>query len=782
MIRSRKTALAELCLAGVLLLDASPLWAQIAPGAPRGEESPVEVTADKLTAVDGGAQIEAAGNVEIKRQQTTLKADEVRVNRVTQDAEARGNISVDDPEWKVKSADFLQMNLQNETGELRNAELFIEQGHVSITGRRFQKFAGQRYHIDEGFFTTCLCESGRSPWRISADSMDMTAGGLGIVRNGYFYVLDVPVLYVPYAFFPVKTERQSGFLFPSIGHSTKEGFRLQQPFFWAISKSTDATATFDIQTQARVGFLGEFRTVIERESDLRLHGSYFNESLRENADQDVVDRTIADQDIPVNRWSIIGSHRYTAGADWLTFSDIAAYSDDLFTRELIERFDLPVARVPDIRRSRYGESRFGAFKAWNDIFLRGEWNFYQDFVQKDETTLHRTPQIAFWGRRFGSGFPLELRWRAEGVNYIRREGGDGIRLDLRPELVLPFRRTSYLFGSLSLAPRETVYHLYTPVKSSDRNVSRELVEIRGNIGTSLSRIFSFGGAQLRQIKHVVEPELSYLFVPSRDQSRIPIMDAVDRINRRNVFTMALKNRIWGKFASPLAETPGDKDVEVLNPAVSGGVRELGSLRFALSYDVDKERKGGDSLSDLDMNLRITPTTFPLAIGVDAGLNPGPWQITQARATFGISDPRPIVRQSLDPDFNRPNAVYLSYSFLRKGPNSLLAENANIDLDAPANCPSDQLDPRCQGFERNIVGQLAGSFFYRVTDHLLFHASASYDIRDSSFPGYRTAIKILSQCECWTFTLSLARTINPAKTSFSFDFNLLGLGSPRNTLR
>jgi hypothetical protein len=61
-------------------------------------------------------------------------------------------------------------------------------------------------------------------------------------------------------------------------------------------------------------------------------------------------------------------------------------------------------------------------------------------------------------------------------------------------------------------------------------------------------------------------------------------------------------------------------------------------------------------------------------------------------------------------------------------------------------------------------------------------NATYDVRDARFPGYGGALKLLSQCECWTVTLSLRRNINPAKTSFNFDFNLLGLGSQRSTIK
>jgi LPS-assembly protein len=769
-------------LAGAFFALVAPCGAaQLTAGGAQNPGSEINLEADKLESGNGSNQIDASGNVVIKREGTTLKADEVRFNRATNDMEATGKITVDDPEWKVKSADSIQMNMENETGVIQNGDLFIEQGHVSMSGRRLEKFGGQTYHVDDGFFTTCLCESGAPSWKFSAEQMDLTLDGSGTIRNGYFYVMDVPVFYLPYAYFPLNTDRQTGFLFPKFGHSTKEGFRYLQPFYWAASKSTDATVAFDVETKARLGLLGEFRTMFDRESDFRLNGSYFNELWRTDQSGAVVDRTIADQRIPQDRWNVSGSHRYTTSTDWLTFSDFAAYSDDLFTRELADRFDLTGIQESNVQRSRFGSSRFGVFKNWDDAFFKGEWNFYQDFIQPDKTTLQRTPQIAFWGRRLLTGFPLEFRWRAEGVNYIRQVGGDGLRFDLRPELVFPFRLPPHFFGSLSAAPRETLYHVYSPVKSSDHNVSRELIELRGNVGTSLSRVFGFESLGISRVKHVIEPEISYLFVPGVNQSRIPIMDDVDRVNRRNVFTFAVTNRLWGKTSSGLTAPSSDSNVELLNSGLIGDVREMASLRLALSYDIDKERKGGDSLSDLDMNLRFTPLSY-INVDFDGGINPGAWQVSQARLAFNITDPRPV-RRTLDPDFNRPNTLGFAYHYLRRGPNSFLADDANINLDAAADCTLHPLDPRCPGtgFDRNTVGNINANLLYHVHDNVLFNFSSTYDVRDSRFIGFRATTKLLSFCECWTLTFAVKHDVNPAKTSFGFDFTLLGLGNNRSSL-
>src|SRR5439155_19473419 len=126
---------------------------------------------------------------------------------------------------------------------------------------------GPQYSVANGVFTTCQCGGLEAPsWSIAGRRTDITLQGKGIVRHMTFLVKDVPVFYFPFFVFPANTQRESGFLIPRIGYSNRRGFQYEQPLFWAISKSTDATIATDLESAARVGRMGEYRYILSREA------------------------------------------------------------------------------------------------------------------------------------------------------------------------------------------------------------------------------------------------------------------------------------------------------------------------------------------------------------------------------------------------------------------------------------------------------------------------------------------------------------------------------------
>ena len=120
-----------LALSAAALLPWRAKGAELAIKSTAETDNGINIVADKLSTSNGTSEIEASGSVELKRQDMTLKGENVHFNRTTQDVNAKGNVQVNEPEWKVKSASALRLNMESETGEIQDGDVFLEQGHVS---------------------------------------------------------------------------------------------------------------------------------------------------------------------------------------------------------------------------------------------------------------------------------------------------------------------------------------------------------------------------------------------------------------------------------------------------------------------------------------------------------------------------------------------------------------------------------------------------------------------------------------------------------------------------
>ena len=65
---------------------------------------------------------------------------------------------------------------------------------------------------------------------VSCKSVHVTKDGYGVTDDAVFRVKDIPIMYLPKAFFPVKTSRQSGLLTPSVGYGQEDGFMTKTLF------------------------------------------------------------------------------------------------------------------------------------------------------------------------------------------------------------------------------------------------------------------------------------------------------------------------------------------------------------------------------------------------------------------------------------------------------------------------------------------------------------------------------------------------------------------------
>ena len=228
------------------------------------EERGIRLSGDKLTysttdhtyIVEGGAVVEGTG--------WTVRADRLTFNPESLVLDAEGRVSIQDQTSTIKS-DKLTLNLRDNTGTLFQGRLEFEpapgdHGRLQVEGAVIERSSPVQYHIREGDFTTCSCPGKiPPPWKIACREADLTIGEYIRFHHFIFRVFSVPVLYFPWLAYPVKTQRQTGFLIPHFYYSQRDGFQAEDSFFINISPSLDATLGAKVLTNRGLQGFGEFR-------------------------------------------------------------------------------------------------------------------------------------------------------------------------------------------------------------------------------------------------------------------------------------------------------------------------------------------------------------------------------------------------------------------------------------------------------------------------------------------------------------------------------------------
>jgi lipopolysaccharide assembly outer membrane protein LptD (OstA) len=504
----------------------------------------VAIDAEELTYDQDRDIMVARGGVTITRGAVTLRADEVRYDRKTGIADATGNVILTDPESTIEGS-AARIDLNDESGWMESASADFSTSGYSLVSGRIEKGIGPRYRIDNGIFSTCRCGGLEKPsWSVGGRRTDVELNGIGVVRDATFRVKDVPVLWVPILAFPALSDRATGFLIPRVGYSNRRGFQYEQPFFWNISKSQDATIATDIETSARIGVLAEYRYALSRTARGVFAGGYWNESIRSPSADQVLSSTTPPAETPFNRWLTLGRAIQPMGDRRALYLDAFAVSDDTLLKE-IHGFSSTLNTDLRLRSARLTRTRAGFLQTWSRGLAQAEGDYYQDLIDPQDLAPQRAPTL-----RAEHALPLlgnRILGRLVGqvTNFQRNEGFDGFRGDLSPELFLPFNVGRYVNGSVTGRVHGTMYQLgnnqqvalvvpndagiaesfrvaETPsgtpeLPDLDRSHLRGVPEVRGQLGSELARVYDFPHLGLQKLRHSIEPLVSYLYVPQNNQ-------------------------------------------------------------------------------------------------------------------------------------------------------------------------------------------------------------------------------------------------------------------------
>jgi LPS-assembly protein len=512
----------------------------------------ITITADHLEYFKEEDKYVATGNVRIENEGSVLIADRAVLYQKTSDAEAIGNVVYEDNETFINT-ERAELNLNTKTGKLYNALIFFKKGNYWVNGDNVQKIREDHYYANTATFTTCDSESSSKPdWCFKGSDVDIIVGKRFTANNVTYRVKGLPVLYSPYMWAPVKTERETGFLFPVIGNSTRKGFQFSPTFFWAIDENKDATFYLDYYSKRGIGTGIEYRYL-----DFNDRGRWYIYHLK-------------DRELKKDFYEFKGMHEHWLG-DVRGYVDINYVNHEDFYKEYGYKRDLKIQRFLQ------STGEVSAPLQNSRIYLLGQ--YWIDLKDNSAPVPQRLPELGYAVNPVSIG-PLMLTMNSGIANFSRGKEPRGQRIDINPTLSYSFGETVPIFQSLSL--RETAYNLKDGA-SYGASPHRETFEYRAN---ALTRFFR----RYDTFTHIIEPSVSYTFIP--ETHPLPVFDSTELFDKTSIATFSLYNNFAFKnlsLAATISQSlnfnAGDRPLSptTLQASINGPF----TLSFDASYDFNK---------------------------------------------------------------------------------------------------------------------------------------------------------------------------------------------------
>ena len=568
-------------------------------------EKPWHITADEIKYDEKDDVYIAQGAVVITKGEKRITADSVRFAHKAMKAYAAGSVIITTGE-DILSGNRVELDLKTETGTIHDGTLFLKENHFYIHGAKIQKTGESTYSAENVSISTC---DGQAPdWKITGRNLQVTIEGYGTVTHAALWAKKLPVLYTPYLVFPVKLNRQSGFLPPQIGFSDRKGFEYIQPYFWAISDSTDATFFFHHMDErgekigaeyryvlrdlskgtARYDFLDD-RRIDDGTGDSSKDWGYEDDAvLRPNSDRYWF-RMKNDQKLPHNFNAKIDLD-IVSDQDYLTefktgytgFDETNIYYFDTFGRGLDDYND--PTRV----------NRLNINRIWPSFSLNAEtrWNDNVIYRRQDISAppLQQLPYIGLDASKqpVGEG-PFFFDLNTSYAYFYREEGTKGHRGDIYPRFYLPYRLKNYLTIEPSLGLRATTWYTdpdESVTRDEDRFDSRGLYDFRLDLSSDLNNVFKVKLKDIDRIKHTLRPQVVYEYIPHIDQDGFPAYDLIDRIPEKNLLTYSLVNIFTSRSEKITDPTQTNREKQLGAPSTYR-YHQFSRLKLQQSYDINK---------------------------------------------------------------------------------------------------------------------------------------------------------------------------------------------------
>ncbi len=288
-------------------------------------DDPFEITADRID-YDGERDLYVAtGNVRVVQPERSLRARWVAFSTLTRIGVAEGEVELLDGEDRLE-AEFMVFDVDTLRGTLFHGSLSAGSEGFYVRAGELIRMGKNSFGARDAVFSTCRCEPGdRLPWQISSKKAEIELGDYGTITNSTFNVLGVPVLWIPWAFFPVKSERETGFLLPEFQLGGRGGYGIGLPFFWAVHPQLNVIATQRFMTERGYKQDVELEYVFGERSEGELFVSGLHDKSHEPSGATTSER-----------WGVLWNHDQELPGKTRWQTDLKAASDNFYSDDFRE--------------------------------------------------------------------------------------------------------------------------------------------------------------------------------------------------------------------------------------------------------------------------------------------------------------------------------------------------------------------------------------------------------------------------------------------------------------
>jgi len=763
-------------------------------------EGPFQVVGDEVEyQADRDAYV-ARGNVVITQEGRRLTADRVLFSNKTGIGIASGKVVMTEGEDTLTS-DLVQFNANDLTGVVFRGRLDSKSSLFKMEGQEVQKTGEKTYRFIKGRFTSCRCPKpeDKIPWHLTAEKADLEIEGYARARNATLEVLGVPVLWAPYVIYPLKTDRQTGFLFPDGGVSERNGVELALPFFWAARDDVNVTITPEYLTKRGFKPSTDIEYVFGKRGAGQLYGTFISDrevdandpetpfdqerwGTRFEHQMDLPARSwlaadgvvISDNEIPFdfNDFDYYRADRYLhsralAGtrfgpSEAFGFETALLLTDDLQNPDDQDRDNLLLQRLPELAWSAapgavpllrglvasadldyVNFQRFGDPNDATRALLKGDF-FYDTGADAIPNSQERDAN--------GNQNPAIPDPHNDGTETVRgqSENNDvfdegepladyGHRIVARPRLAYPFRIADVVEVVPEVGWYGTFYDTHR-VGTDARNLFTGRLDLRSRLRGELDLPFGMGRAG-----HWIEPHVSWVVLQGDDDHDNPLLIPNTAVPQDRLRQLAVDNFILD---------PSDR------------LSDLNSLVFGVGQRFLHGRVGG-LVAELDLSseYRIEDQEFgPAVFQGRARLPKGLWlrghasmDVEEGEFADGLAD--------VGWSHSFGHMAGLRYRYLRDIPRFF---EAFVSDD-------DRFGDFTRGFAR--VNQIGGFARAQFTPQWAATYAGNYSFENSLSLTHQFGIEYLSRCRCWAVRVE-AQEDRVRGLSWSINYRLLGLGDER----